>query len=126
MLFLRPGVGAEEVDAPKGSTREEPPDRIVRVGAEDAGVPEPGAFDFAVNLADPTEEALDPEDARFRLLFTEADEKRPVAATEVQLDGGVSGKEIFPGEAGEPVGGEKLVGKRERFLSGHGGRLWRD
>lgn len=84
------------MNALKSSMGQEPLDRVVRIGAHYPGIVETGAVNFAVHLADPTEKALETEEAGVRLSFADTREKRAIAASEIELDRSIAGKKVFP------------------------------
>ena len=120
VFFLRPRVGAEEVDARGEAEREEPSDRVVRIDPQDPDILRMRDDRFPAHLADAAEEPFDTEKVSLGKLFRHTGEERPVAATEIELNGSLSRKEILPLEAGEPVVGIDFVWKGKGLDLGHG------
>jgi hypothetical protein len=121
VFFLRPRVGAEEVDTTGESRGQEPIHRVVRVGPEEPHIFQSGADRFAAHLADPAKEPLDSEKVPFGEMLCHADEKGAVAAAEIEFDGVSTGKEIPAPESGEPLVGVDFVGKGKGFDLWHRG-----
>ena len=86
MTPFRPGVGKEQIKNGNGIWRKQMRDRVGSFDPQHARVVEISMHDFPACAPDATEKTLDAEEIALRILFGQCDEKRTVAASEIDFE----------------------------------------
>ena len=87
---LWPRIGKHEMKHGNGIRWQEPLDCVGNLGLQNAGVHQTGALDLSTSCANAASQTLDSEETCFRLLRRDTSEKRTIAGTQVDLEGGLA------------------------------------
>jgi hypothetical protein len=95
MTTFWPGIGKHQMKRRDRILRQEPLDRVGNLEPQDTRVGEAVAFDSSTSRADTTQEALDSEEIRPRILGRKRSEKRSVTAAKIHFDWGAAPVNLF-------------------------------
>ena len=108
MAALRPRVREQKMKNRDGICRNQMLDRVSNFESRDPRVRQTFSLDFSTGTADASKQALDADEIGLGIFPSYCGEKRTVAATEINFDGGVATKNRPEIEPLETITGDEF------------------